>query len=45
METLYHETNRIIQETQQNFHQLNDSKVDSQSVENSILTKIASVNA
>lgn len=45
MEPLYHETNRLIQEIQQCFQQLNNSQSDSFSVENQILTKIASVNA
>ncbi|XP_037036602.1 probable Golgi SNAP receptor complex member 2 [Bradysia coprophila] len=45
MEQLYHETNRIIQETHQCFQELNNPKVDSIFVENTISTKIATVNA
>lgn len=45
MEQLYHETNRIIQETQKCFQELNNPKVDSSFVENTIATKIAAVNA
>lgn len=45
MEPLYHETNRVIQEIQQCFQQLNLSQTNSVSVENQILVKIATVNA
>lgn len=45
MEPLYHETNRIINEIQQLFQQLNHAQVDSVLIENQILVKIASVNA
>lgn len=45
MEPLYHETNRVIQEIQQCFQQLNVPQTNSVSVENQILVKIATVNA
>lgn len=45
METLYHETNRLIQETQNLFQQLNHTNMDTSNVENNISTKIAMVNA
>lgn len=45
METLYHETNRLIQETQTLFQQLNHTNMDTSNVENHISTKIAMVNA
>lgn len=44
MEPLYHETNRVIQEIQQCFQQLNVSQTTSV-VENQIVVKIATVNA
>lgn len=45
MESLYHETNRIINDIQQCFQQLNNPQVDSSNIENQIQVKIASVNA
>jgi len=45
MEALYHATNKIIQEIQHCFQQLNNPGVDSLAVENEILTKIQLVNA
>lgn len=45
METLYHQTNRLIQETQQCFQALNNNQTDTSAVENDILSKIATVNA
>lgn len=45
MEVLYHETNRIIQDIQQAFQQLNSSQVDAATVEHVILTRISAVNA
>lgn len=46
MENLYHQTNRLIHETQQSFQLLNSNhQVDSTQVENDIETKIANVNA
>lgn len=45
METLYFETNRLIQDTQNCFQQLNNVNVDTSEVENNILRNIAMVNA
>lgn len=45
MEPLYHSTNKIIQEIQHSFQQLNTPGVDVLAYENEILTKIQSVNA
>lgn len=45
MEQLYHETNRVIQETQKYFQELNNPKADSAFIENTISTKLATVNA
>lgn len=46
MEALYHETNRIIQEIQQCFQQLNTvSQANAGPVENQISVKITAVNA
>lgn len=45
MDLLYHETNRLIQETQECFQQLNNPQVETSAVENAIQTKIATVNA
>ena len=45
METLYFQTNSLIQEIQTNFQQLNNVKSDPLAVENEIQTKIATVNA
>lgn len=45
METLYHETNRVIQEIQSLFQQLTSYQADTAEVENHISQKIAIVNA
>lgn len=45
MESLYHDTNRIIQEIHQCFQQLNNPQADAGMVENQISVKIAAVNA
>lgn len=45
METLYFETNRLIQDTQSFFQQLNNIKTDTSEVESNILRNIAIVNA
>ena len=45
MDALYHTTNKVIQEIQQCFQQLNNPGADWIAVENEILTKITSVNA
>uniref|UniRef100_A0A1L8DUP4 Putative golgi snap receptor complex member n=1 Tax=Nyssomyia neivai TaxID=330878 RepID=A0A1L8DUP4_9DIPT len=45
MEPLYHQTNKLIQETQACFQQLNSSQGDVGSVESEIQTRIAAVNA
>jgi hypothetical protein len=45
MDELYHKTNKIIQEIQQNFQQLNSNQYDSALIENEIQTKISTVNA
>ncbi|XP_059618135.1 probable Golgi SNAP receptor complex member 2 [Phlebotomus argentipes] len=45
MEPLYHQTNKLIQDTQECFQQLNNSQVDVASVESEILSKITAVNA
>lgn len=46
MENLYHQTNRLIQETQQCFQLLNtNSNADSTHIEHDIETKLANVNA
>lgn len=45
MESLYFETNRLIQDTQGFFQQLNNIKTDTSEVESSILRNIAMVNA
>ena len=45
MDQLYHQTNRIIQEIQQNFQQLNGPQGDRTNTEYDIQTKIAMVNA
>lgn len=45
MDALYHQTNRIIQEIQQHFQQLNGPQSDLVKVENEIQMKIATVNA
>lgn len=45
MEALYFETNRLIQDTQSCFQQLNNVSADTSEVENNILRNIAMVNA
>uniref|UniRef100_A0A6B2EGH9 Putative golgi snap receptor complex member 2 n=1 Tax=Phlebotomus kandelakii TaxID=1109342 RepID=A0A6B2EGH9_9DIPT len=45
MEPLYHQTNKLIQDTQECFQQLNTSHVDTASVESEIQSKIAAVNS
>jgi len=45
MEALYHQTNRLIQETQQYFQQLNNTQNDPSVVENEIQTKLITANA
>ncbi|XP_058452066.1 probable Golgi SNAP receptor complex member 2 [Malaya genurostris] len=45
METLYFQTNSLIQQTQQCFQQLNNVRVDSVSVEADIQTKLTAINA
>lgn len=45
MEALYFETNRLIQDTQAFFQQLNNARTDTSEVESSILKNIAMVNA
>lgn len=45
METLYFETNRLIQDTQSYFQSLNNVHADTSEVESSILKNIAMVNA
>uniref|UniRef100_U5EZ35 Putative golgi snap receptor complex member n=1 Tax=Corethrella appendiculata TaxID=1370023 RepID=U5EZ35_9DIPT len=45
MESLYHQTNSLIQEIQQCFQQLNKVGIDTLAVENEIQTKITMVNA
>lgn len=45
MEALYFETNRLIQDTQNYFQQLNNVHTDTSEVESSILRNIAMVNA
>lgn len=45
MDPLYHATNKIIQEIQQCFQQINNPGVDAIAVENEIMTKINNVNA
>ncbi|XP_050071125.1 probable Golgi SNAP receptor complex member 2 [Anopheles maculipalpis] len=44
METLYMQTNSLIQETQQCFQRLNDSRFDSSEIEHDIAMKITTVN-
>lgn len=45
MEALYFETNRLIQDTQGYFQQLNNSRIDTSEVESNITRNIAMVNA
>ena len=45
MEALYFETNRLIQDTQGHFQQLNNPRVDTSETEGNILKNIAMVNA
>lgn len=45
METLYFETNRLIQDTQNCFQHLNNLNADTSEIENNILRNIAMVNA
>lgn len=45
MEPLYHATNKLIQEIQLCFQQINNPGVDAIAVENEIMTKISAVNA
>lgn len=45
MDALYHSTNKVIQEIQFCFQQLNVPGVDGIAVENEIMTKISAVNA
>lgn len=45
METLYHSTNKTIQEIQQCFLQLNSPGIDVIALENEILSRINTVNA
>lgn len=45
MDALYHSTNKVIQEIQYCFQQLNAPGVDGIAVENEIMTKISAVNA
>lgn len=45
MDQLYHSTNKVIQEIQQCFQQINNPGVDAIAVENEIMTKISTVNA
>lgn len=45
MESLYFETNRLIQDTQGCFQQLNNAQADTSEVESNILRNIAMVNA
>ncbi|XP_055324524.1 probable Golgi SNAP receptor complex member 2 [Sitodiplosis mosellana] len=45
MEALYFETNRLIQDTQGYFQQLNNPRVDTSEAESNILKNIAMVNA
>lgn len=44
METLYHQTNKLVQEIQQLLQQLNNYVGDSSSIESAILKKIDDVN-
>lgn len=45
MESLYFETNRLIQDIQNHFQQLNNVNADTSEVEGNILRNIAMVNA
>lgn len=45
MESLYFETNRLIQDVQSCFQQLNNAGADTSEVESNILKNIAMVNA
>ncbi|XP_055608077.1 probable Golgi SNAP receptor complex member 2 [Uranotaenia lowii] len=45
MEALYFQTNSLIQETQQCFEQLSNTRVDTGAVEADIQTKLAAINA
>lgn len=45
METLYFETNRLIQDTQSYFQSLNNVHADTSEVESNILKNIVMVNA
>lgn len=45
MESLYFETNRLIQDTQSCFQKLNKAHIDTSEVESNILKNIAMVNA
>lgn len=45
MDTLYHQTNRVIQEIQQHFQLLNSPQANELEVANQIQTKIVSVKA
>ena len=45
MESIYFETNRLIQDTQSYFQQLNNTNADTSEVESNILRNIAMVNA
>lgn len=44
MESLYFETNRLIQDTQKYFQSLNSIQNDTSEVENEIVRNIASIN-
>lgn len=44
MEALYHATNRLIQETQECFQQLERNPTDTKSIEDEIQAKITAVN-
>lgn len=44
MEALYHQTNKLVQEIQQLFQQLNNYVGDSSEIESEILKKIDEVN-
>lgn len=44
MESLYFETNRLIQDTQKYFQSLNSIQNDTSEVENQILRNIATIN-
>lgn len=44
METLYHQTNRLIQETQEYFQQLENNRGDQDVIEKNIQDNITAVN-